>query len=66
MNVGSIERISHNHFHMSKVSARWVPRLLTSDQKKQRIDYCKELLKLESQDAHFFFDRIMTMNETPF
>ena len=27
--VGSIETILHNHLHMSKVSARWVPRLLT-------------------------------------
>ena len=29
MSVGSIETILHDHLHMSKVSARWVPRLLT-------------------------------------
>ena len=63
MNVGSIETILHDHHHMSKVSARWVPRLLTPNQKEQRADSCKELIELESKDTRFF-DRIMTMDET--
>ena len=60
MNVGSIETIHH---HMSKVSARWVPRLLTPNQKEQKADSCKELIELESKDTRFFY-RIMTMDET--
>ena len=63
MSVGSIETILHDHLHMFKVSARWVPRLLTPNQKEQRADSCKELIKLESKDT-LFFDRIVTMNET--
>ena len=51
MSVGSIETILHDHLHMSKVSARWVPRLLTPNQKKQRADSCKELIELESKDT---------------
>ena len=41
MSVVSIETILHDHLHMSKVSARWVPRLLTPNQKEQRADSCK-------------------------
>ncbi|XP_041364246.1 uncharacterized protein LOC121379629 [Gigantopelta aegis] len=30
----SLERILLEHLHMNKVSARWVPRMLTADQKR--------------------------------
>ena len=63
MNVGSNETILHDHHHMSKVSARWVLRLLTPNQKQQRADSCKEFIELESKDTRFFY-RIMTMDET--
>ena len=63
MSAGSIETILHDHLHMSKVSARWVPRLLTPNQKEQRADSCKELIELESKDTRFF-DWIVTMDET--
>ena len=63
MSVGSIENILHDHLHMSKVSARWVPRFLTPIQKEQRADSCKELIELESKDTRFY-DRIVTMDET--
>ena len=63
MSVGSIETILHDHLHMSKVSARWVLRLLTPNQKEQRADSCKELIKLESKDTQFFY-QIVTMDET--
>ena len=61
--LGSIETILHDHLHMSKVSARWVPRLFTPNQKEQRDDSCTELIKLESKDTRFL-DRIVTMDET--
>ena len=63
MSVGSIETILHDHLHMSKVSARWVPWLLTPNQKEQRADSCKELIELESKDTRFFY-RIVTMDQT--
>ena len=63
MSVGSIETILHDHLHMSKVSARWVPRILTPNQKEQRADSCKEVVELESKVTRFF-DRIVTMDET--
>ena len=63
MCVGSIETILQDHLRMSKVLARWVPRLLTPNQKEQRADSCKGHIELESKDTRFF-DRIVTMDET--
>ena len=54
MSVGSIETILHDHLNMSKVSARWAPRILTPNQKEERADSCKELIELESKDTRFF------------
>ena len=63
MSVGSIETILHDHIHMFKVSARWVPQLLTPNQKEQRAGSCKELIELESKDTRLL-DRIVIMDET--
>lgn len=41
ISVGSVETILHKHLGVSKVSARWVPRMLTFEQKKNRVDSCK-------------------------
>ncbi|CAK1599713.1 unnamed protein product [Parnassius mnemosyne] len=38
ISYGSVQRILANELHMKKVSARWVPRMLTDDQKKNRVD----------------------------
>ena len=63
ISVGSVEKILHDHLNLNKVSARWVPRLLTADQKKERADCCKHLLRLEANDD-LFFEKIVTMDET--
>lgn len=34
--VGSVDKIIHDHLHMRKLSARWVPRLLTPFQKQEK------------------------------
>ncbi|GFR84868.1 histone-lysine N-methyltransferase SETMAR [Elysia marginata] len=43
ISIGSVETILHDHLNLNKVSARWVPRLLTTDQKKERVNCCKHL-----------------------
>ncbi|GFR67340.1 histone-lysine N-methyltransferase SETMAR [Elysia marginata] len=63
ISIGSVETILHDHPNLNKVSARWVPRLLTTDQKQERVNSCKHLLRQEANDA-FFFRRIVTMDET--
>jgi hypothetical protein len=35
------------------MSAKFVPRILTADQKQQRVNACEELLQIASEDATF-------------
>ena len=63
ISVGSVKKIIHGHLNLNKVSARCVQRLLTADQKKERADCCKHLLRLEANDD-LLFQKIVTMDET--
>jgi len=49
---------------MKKLSARWVPRLLTVDQKQQRVDDSTAGLALLQRNRADFFRRFVTMDET--
>lgn len=60
------ERVHHiltNELEMTKVSARWVPRLLTPDQKRTRLDMSRENLELFEADPDGFIERFLTMDE---
>lgn len=61
---GSACSILHDKMGMSKVSARWVPRLLTPLQKQVRVECCTQLLDMCSADEDDFFERLVTMDET--
>lgn len=61
---GSVSSILHDDLNMSKVSARWVPRLLTPFQKEERRRCSAELLAMCSADENAFFDRLVTMDES--
>lgn len=63
LSYGSVCKIIHEELHMSKVSARWVPRLLTPLQKQTRHDLSREMLTLLEQDEEDFFSRLVTMDE---
>jgi len=60
----SILRILHDHLHMNKISARWVPKLLSAVQKKQRVECCKEFLKLCHEKEKEVIESIVTGDET--
>jgi histone-lysine N-methyltransferase SETMAR len=64
MSVGSVETIIHEHLGMRKVSARWVPRLLTPDMKHRRVECCQELLTRFENNFEDFKQRIVTGDET--
>ena len=49
---------------MSKISARWVPRLLSADQKLIRTRASKDGLELVHQDPKDFWRRFVTVDET--
>lgn len=61
----SIHDILKNHLGMSRVSARWVPKVLTEDQKRRRFQVCKQLLE-RLQEEPGFLDRIVTVDESWF
>ena len=51
---------------MSKVSARWVPLMLTDDQKRTRLDISRYLLSHYEDDVGDFIEGIVTQDETWF
>jgi len=59
--VGSI---IHEYLHMRKLSAKWVPKCLNADQKRQRYQWSEHLLEFFRRDQNDFLSRLVTMDET--
>lgn len=49
---------------MSKVSSRWVPRLLTAEEKERRVQCSSVFLQRYAAEGDAFLDRIVTTDET--
>lgn len=58
------QRILSDHLHLSKVSARWVPRNLSALDRQNRVDVSSELLALLNENEESFFHQIVTGDET--
>ena len=58
--------ILHAHFTMRKLCSKWVPRLLTVDQKRERIDDSEQCLAMFKRNKPEFLRRYVTMDETHF
>ncbi|XP_035725545.1 protein GVQW3-like [Vespa mandarinia] len=56
--------ILHENLSMHKLLSKWVPSLVTPDQKKQRIDDSECCLELFKRDKKNFLGRYVTMDET--
>jgi histone-lysine N-methyltransferase SETMAR len=63
ISVGAVWTIIHEKLDMSRVSARWVPRMLSPFQKDTRRQCCQENLELLTEDPEIFF-RLVTGDET--
>lgn len=59
-----IHHILHVELGMSKLSARWVPRLLNADQKRERVRTSSDNLKLFNKNQVDFLRRFVTVDET--
>lgn len=59
-----VHNIIHDELGMNKVSARWVPRLLTPDHKRTRLLTSRDNLALFEQNPDDFLQRFVTMDET--
>jgi [histone H3]-lysine36 N-dimethyltransferase SETMAR len=60
----SVEIILHEKLGISKVCARWVPRMLTPEQKADRVEASKDLLAVYESDPAEFCAQIVTGDET--
>ena len=59
----TVQRVLTSDLAMTRVCARWVPRLLTTEQKECRVASSKEFLKRHMRDDTFL-DRIITTDGT--
>ncbi|XP_046976469.1 histone-lysine N-methyltransferase SETMAR-like [Vanessa cardui] len=60
----TVLRILHEHLGMNKVSARWVPKLLSAIQKQERVKCCTQFLSLCEGRQKEVLDSIVTGDET--
>ncbi|GBP94526.1 Putative uncharacterized protein FLJ37770 [Eumeta japonica] len=56
--------IIHERMNMRKISARWVPKMLTPFDKQRRLQTSKDFLKLVGDNIDEICDRIVTVDET--
>ena len=63
ISIGSYRQIFTEKSHMHRVSAKIVPRLLTGDQKENRVEINQELLA-DANGNENFLNNIMTGDET--
>jgi len=59
--VGSV---IHEDLDMRKFSAKWVPKCLNADQKRQRCQSSEQLLEFFRRDPNDFLSRLVTIDET--
>ncbi|UYV71458.1 hypothetical protein LAZ67_8003324 [Cordylochernes scorpioides] len=60
----TIDKILREHLGYSKVCAIWVPKMLTEDHKRQRVDAAQKFLDCHKTDEEEFLDSIVTGNVT--
>lgn len=64
LSYGTVQRILTDKLNMRKVSCRWIPRLLTADNKGQRVRASKKFLAQYRRLGTEFLDKIITTDET--
>jgi len=60
---GTCQRVLTEELGMHRVAAKFVPRILTADQKQQRVNVCTELRQLASDDETLL-SRVITGDES--
>ena len=60
----SVETIVHEHLQYRKICARWVPRSLTEEHKRNRLDISNELVQRYDEQGQAFLHCIVTGDET--
>lgn len=63
ISFGSCQRILTEKLQMRRVAAKFVPRLLTEEQKEHRVQVCQELLEMANGNENFL-KQVITGDET--
>ena len=63
LSYGTVKRILAENLNMRRISARFVPRLLSDNQKAHRVSVCRDL-KQQARDDHNFISNVITGDET--
>ena len=63
ISTGSCHEILTEKFNLHRVAAKFVPRLMTEQQKENRVDVCRQLLE-RANDDETFMQRIITGDES--
>lgn len=64
ISVRSVQVIIHDKLNFNKVSARWVPKDLSDEQRQKRVQISQELLQRFQQEGDDFLERIITVDES--
>jgi len=59
-----VRSIIHEDLDMRKLSAKWVPKHLNADQKRQRCQSSEKLFEFFRRDPNGFLSRLVSMDET--
>ena len=62
--LARVHGILKKQLKVRKINARWIPYLLTDEQKKTRVTSAKTLLKMYQKYSKNAFDKIVTGDET--
>ena len=61
---GTVSGIIYDRLNMRRICASWIPKMLNTDQKRLRVECCKQLLKRFEREGEKFMDRIVAVDET--
>lgn len=64
ISIGSVHTLLHDHLNVSRVCARWIPRLLTPVQKQKRIEVCQLLLQCVREQGDAWWKTVITADES--
>ena len=64
ISLAMVHLILKKHLNVRKISARWVPHLLTDEQKRQRVKVAKKLLQMFPKSDKKQFANVVTGDET--
>ena len=60
---GNVQQIMYKDLNLVKKSARWIPRLLSGDQMKRRVEASEDFLRRYRMGGERFLESIVTMDD---